>query len=112
MACTISLRASTLTRRRSSREGRRSVVVMDISPRLRQCRDHRPVNLGCQPRNVRCGGRKEEGGEAPQLDRLAVAPERDLLTCLGGDLLLALPCHLRPARVERADTLGVEATGR
>src|SRR3954470_12789896 len=110
IASTISLRASMLVRRRSSREGRSSVAVMDMSPRLRQCRDHCAVDLRRQPRDVRRGGRKEEGGEAPQLDRLATGPEGDLLARLGGNLLLALPCHLSPARVEGADTVGVEAT--
>src|SRR5829696_5017211 len=111
IASTISLRASMLVRRRSSREGRRSVAVMDISPRLRQCRDHRAVDLRRQPRDVRCGGREEEGSEAPQLDRLAIATEGNLLARLGGDLILALPCHLGPARVKGADTVGVKAAG-
>src|ERR671910_3420321 len=111
MACTISFRASTLVRRRSSREGRVSVADMDRSPRLRQRCDHRAVDLGCQPRDVGGSGREEEGSEAPQLDRLAIAPEGDLLARLGRDLLLALPRHLGSARVERADTVGVEATG-
>src|SRR5829696_10393898 len=99
IASTISLRASMLVRRRSSREGRRSVAVMDISPLLRQCRDHRAVDLRRQPRDVRCRRRKEEGSEAPQLDRLAIASEGDLLARFGGHLLLTLPCHLGPARV-------------
>src|SRR5215207_2918157 len=112
MACTISLRASTLVRRRSSREGRVSTAVMDGSPRLRQCRDHCAIDLCGQSRDVGRGGRKEEGSEAAELDRLAVAAERNLLAGLGGDLLLADAKRLGPTRVERADAVSVETTGR
>src|SRR5215207_5475405 len=111
MACTISLRAWTLMRRRSSREGRVSTAVMHRSPRLRQCRDHCAVDLCGQSRDVGRGGRKEEGSEAAELDRLAVAAERNLLTGLGGDLLLADAKRLGTTSVERADTVSVETTG-
>src|SRR5215207_995997 len=104
MARTISLRASTLVRRRSSREGRVSVALMDRSPRLRQRRDHRTVDVRVESGNVRSGGREEKRSKAAELDRLAVAAERNLLAGLGGDFLLAHPCHLSAARVERADT--------
>src|SRR5215204_1047573 len=94
IACTISLRALTLVRRRSSREGRVSVAVMDVSPRLRQRRDHRAVDVGVQSGNVRSGGREQKRPEATEFDRLAIAAERNLLAGLGGDLLLAHPCRL------------------
>src|SRR5215212_11408844 len=111
MACTISLRASTLVRRRSSREGRVSTAVMHRSPRLRQCRDHCAIDLCGQSRDVGRGGRKEEGSEATELDRLAVAAERNLLAGLGGDLLRRAAQRLGPPGVEGVDAVGVEAAG-
>src|SRR5829696_8345306 len=89
IACTISLRTSTLVRRRSSREGRVSVADMDRSPWLRQCRDHRAVNVRIESGNVGSGGREEKRSEAAKLDGLAVATEGYLLAGFGGDLLLA-----------------------
>src|ERR671913_2514929 len=83
MACTISLRASTLVRRRSSREGRVSIAVMGKSPRLRQGGDHRAVDVRVESGNVRSGGREEKRCEAAELDRLAVATERNLLARFG-----------------------------
>src|ERR671912_2015168 len=108
MACTISLRASALLRRSSSSEGRVLVAIISDTPRLRQRRDHRPIRLCRQPGDVRSGGREEEGGEAAELDRFAIATDRDRLARLGRDLLLAQACCLRAAGVERADAVGVE----
>src|SRR4051794_27512303 len=87
MASTISLRASTLVRRRSSSEGRVSVAIMDRSPRLRQRRDHRAVDLRRQTGDVGSGWGEKKRGKSAQLDRLAVAAHGDLLARLGGDLL-------------------------
>src|SRR5919112_1971724 len=109
MACTISLRASTLVRRRSSREGRSSDAVMDISPRLRQCRDHRAVDLRRESRDIRCSGREEKSREAAELDRLAVAADGNLLARFGSDLLMADTERFCTAGVKRADAISVEA---